>query len=109
MNTSSNDNDHGPTLDVPVAYGSETQSWPVRDTAPTNGVLDGLMRTHGAMTKVADALEAHKLSLLGEVDVVDAHCKNLMDLAQAERQSKLEAVQAQVAMVDRMLADLRGA
>jgi predicted molibdopterin-dependent oxidoreductase YjgC len=67
------------------------------------------MRTHGAMTKVTEALEAHKLHLLAEVDVIDAHARSLMDLAQVERESKWEAIQASVAMVDRMLADLRGA
>ena len=104
MNTSNTDD-----KETQSNYGSQQQPWPTNDIKPASGVLDGLMRTHGAMTNVADALEAHKLSLLGEVDVVDAHCRNLMDLAQAERQSKLEAVQAQVAMVDRMLSDLRGA
>ena len=93
---------------------------PTMYSRETPGVLNGLMRTHGAMTKVTEALEAHKRHLLAEVDVVDNHCgtlmdlaqtqyKTLMDQAQAERTSKVEAVQASVDMVDRMLADLRGA
>ena len=82
---------------------------PTMYSRETPGVLAGLINTHAAMTKVTEALETHKRHLLAEVDVVDVHAKGLMDLAQSERTSKLEAVQASVDMVDRMLADLRGA
>ena len=74
----------------------------------TNLFTQALEETSKRIGDVATALESHRSFLLNELNVIDEHTRKMMDLAQAERLSKVEAVQAGIAMVDKMISDLRG-
>ena len=69
---------------------------------------DALSTAHGKVNKLTEALEKHRAYLVQDLQVADQHCRATMDHAQAERQSKVEATNASIFMIDEMLTDLRG-